>query len=228
MSRILIADCHGLYRRGLRAAIENAIPESEVLEADCCQNMWQHCEPDGSLALVLVDLGSSSTTTLDILRAARSRYPNTRFAALAALDDRASIISSLEAGLCGFISKSQPDDEIIAAISDILSGRVYVPPSITRIDEPKAPNGSAHRRASLQPPQAEVRLEYLTRRQRQILPLLASGMSNKEIARALKIAEGTTKIHASSVLRVLGVRNRTEAAAVATNWLTPARPASSA
>ena len=62
---------------------------------------------------------------------------------------------------------------------------------------------------------AEALPDKLTPRQREVLALLARGMSNKEIARALRIAEGTTKIHASCVLRVLGARNRTEAAAIA-------------
>jgi DNA-binding NarL/FixJ family response regulator len=59
----------------------------------------------------------------------------------------------------------------------------------------------------------------LTPRQRDVLPLLAKGMSNKEIARALNIAEATTKIHAASLCRILGVRNRTEAALAARELL---------
>jgi DNA-binding NarL/FixJ family response regulator len=66
---------------------------------------------------------------------------------------------------------------------------------------------------------AQDSLAKLTPRQRDVLPLLAQGMSNKEIARALKIAEATTKIHAAALCRVLGVRNRTEAAVAARQLL---------
>ncbi|HZM89100.1 MAG TPA: LuxR C-terminal-related transcriptional regulator, partial [Blastocatellia bacterium] len=73
----------------------------------------------------------------------------------------------------------------------------------------------------------ELNANKLTPRQRAILPLIAQGMSNKEIARALKIAVGTTKIHASSLLRILGVRNRTEAAVIARNFILSEKEANS-
>jgi DNA-binding NarL/FixJ family response regulator len=123
---------------------------------------------------------------------------------------------SLDAGLYGFVSKSQSDTEILGAIKDMLSGRVYIPASLTTVGETTM-NGHCAQNFHLSPrlDRAEALSDKLTPRQREVLALLARGMSNKEIARALRIAEGTTKIHASGVLRVLGARNRTEAAAIA-------------
>ena len=133
-----------------------------------------------------------------------------------ALATRPDIIRSLDAGLYGFVSKSQSDSEILGAIKDMLSGRVYVPTLLTKVGE-RTMNGSGAQIYHLSPrlDRAETFPDKLTPRQREVLALLARGMSNKEIARALRIAESTTKIHASGVLRVLGARNRTEAAAIA-------------
>jgi DNA-binding NarL/FixJ family response regulator len=97
----------------------------------------------------------------------------------------------------GFVSKRQSDEDVLSAIKEILSGGIYVPWSSVR-DEGGAP--------------ASEQIVKLTPRQQQVLQLLSLGMSNKEIARALRIAESTTKIHTAMLMRALGVRNRTEAA----------------
>lgn len=213
MTRVLIVDVHGLYRKGLRSTLEAAISDIQVLEAGSLQAAREQFEPDGNLDLVLVDLNTPGVVSLQTLRTARESHPKTRFAAMAAFCTRADIVRSLDAGLHGFISKAQPDDEILSAIRDILSGRIYVPLSLAQVADTLAKDrGVPGPDAPSSPVENEARVERLTPRQREVLPLLARGMSNKEIARALKIAEGTTKIHASSLLRLLGVRNRTEAA----------------
>ncbi len=212
MPRIVIADGHRLYRTGLRNAIEATIPETETLETDDLESARKLLEPDGNINLLIVDIDTPGAS-LETLRTMRQAYPNTRLAAIAALATRADILRSLEAGLYGFISKSQPDNEILGAIEDILSGRTYVPSTLAQCGSIANAMDSFRDRPGLG--KTDVRVDKLTRRQREILPLLAKGMSNKEIARALKIAEGTTKIHASSLLRILGVRNRTEAAVLA-------------
>jgi DNA-binding NarL/FixJ family response regulator len=215
MSRVLIADGHGLYRKGLRSALESLIAGALILEEDSLAAARQHLDPDGRLDLFLADLDTPGAS-LEQLRAMHESHPKTRIAAMASVATRADILHSLDAGLHGFISKSQQDSEVLGAIQDILTGRIYVPSTLTEIDGAivHANNEPRHERP-MGLVKTEMRVERLTRRQREILPLLAKGMSNKEIARALKIAEGTTKIHASSLLRVLGVRNRTEAAVVA-------------
>jgi DNA-binding NarL/FixJ family response regulator len=128
------------------------------------------------------------------------------------------MLAALAAGLHGFISKHQSDAEIIAAINDILSGRIYVPCSLVEAGDREASVSQGNREAA---PflSTEADLSMLTKRQREVLQLLARGMSNKEIARVLKIAEATTKIHMAALLRALGARNRTEAAYKAGNLI---------
>jgi DNA-binding NarL/FixJ family response regulator len=122
-------------------------------------------------------------------------------------------LASLAAGFHGFISKHQFDDDILNAIRDIMSGRIYVPPLLARAEQPIAQVDSSEKEA---PPaislDSDADLLRLTRRQQEVLSYLALGMSNKEIARALHIAEATTKVHAGALLRALRARNRTEAA----------------
>jgi DNA-binding NarL/FixJ family response regulator len=220
MPRILIVDDHSLYRKALRGALETLIAKSQVFEANNLETAQEQFEPDGSLDLVLVDLTTPGLASLEALRSVHECYPKTRFAAMAALGTRTDIVRSLEAGLFGFISKSQSDNEIIGAIRDILSGRIYVPLLLTQVDGRTIDAFRAQTYdVNLPRARTEACIDKLTRRQREILPLLARGMSNKEIARSLKIAEGTIKIHASSLLRVLGVRNRTEAAVMVRTFL---------
>jgi DNA-binding NarL/FixJ family response regulator len=208
MPRILIFDEHSVYRTGLRSLICVQMPRAEVLEASSLIQALSLIQ-DGALDLVLVGVDSVSGGLLDPLKAARDAAPASRFAIMSASDTRADILASLAAGFHGFISKHQSETDILAAIDDILSGRIYVPWSLAQAGDAlgSRPGGEA---APTLPCEAD-RLK-LTTRQREVLCLLAGGKSNKEIARALDIAEATTKIHLAALLRALGVRNRTEAA----------------
>ncbi|WP_406855706.1 response regulator transcription factor [Alsobacter sp. KACC 23698] len=219
MPRLLIADDHGLYRKGLRCALEAAIPDAEVTEADGFDGALARLEDSGAFDLVLLDLNMPGLVFPDSLREVRACYPRMRFAILSASDTRADMLASLAAGANGFISKLQMDEEIVAAVEDILSGRIYVTPLMVKATVSTQAWGEAGPARPAEPV-ADVDYGRLTPRQRDVLPLVARGLSNKEIARELKIAEATTKIHMAALLRVLGVRNRTEAAVRAQMLLT--------
>jgi len=212
MARILVLDEHGVYRRGLCALISSQIPQAQVLSAESLIEALPEIQ-NGVFDLVLVGLDQSNSETI---RVAREASAATRFAIISASDARGDILATLAAGLHGFISKHQSDAEILTAINDILSGRVYVPCSLADAGNSEGSVGQGDREAT---PflSTEVDLSKLTKRQREVLQLLARGMSNKEIARALTIAEATTKIHMAALLRALGARNRTEAAYIAGN-----------
>ncbi len=208
MLRILVFDEHSVYRTGLRSLICAQMPRAEVIEASSVIDALSVIR-DGALDLVLVGVDAVSRAALDQFKAARDASPATRFAIMSASDTRADILSGLAAGFHGFMSKHQSEAEILAAIADILSGRIYVPGSLAQATE--ASGSRSGKEAASTPPFEADRLK-LTARQREVLFLLAHGKSNKEIARALHIAEATTKIHLASLLRALGARNRTEAA----------------
>ena len=217
MPRILIFDKHGVYRSGLRCLIGETIASAEVIEAADCNEASSQIRTS-CFDLVLVGTGRSSLGPLDFLKRWREAAPTTRFAIMSASNTRTDMLASLAAGFHGFISKHQPDTEIIAAINDILSGRIYVPSSVAENDDGDALEGYCSSEVSSMP-SIDVHILKLTKRQREVLSLIARGRSNKEIARALDIAEATTKIHMAALLRALGVRNRTEAAFKAANLL---------
>ena len=215
MPLILVLDEQTVYRAGLRSLISAEIPHAEVIEASNLPQALDHIR-NSTIDLVLVGTGRSSLATFDSLKAARKTSPATRFAVVSTSDTRADILATLAAGFHGFISKRQSDTEILAAVTSILTGRIYVPASFAKIGGGDALSGRFDREA-LPALSTEADVLKLTKRQREVLTLLARGLSNKEIARALDIAEATTKIHMAALLRGLGVRNRTEAAFKAAN-----------
>ena|SRR5882757_7943830 len=207
MPRIIVVDDHGLYRKGLRFTLEQALLNLEIFEADTLQAVITELQADGNWDLVLIDLNVSGHASIGGLREVRELYPRPRILVISASNAKADVLSCLAVGLHGFVCKLQPDDEIVAAVKIVLDGGIYVPKWLAQIEVFELEQHLGPGLAALQ--DQNVRL---TPRQRDVLSLLVRGMSNKEIARALKIAEATTKIHAAALCRILGARNRTEAA----------------
>ncbi|MCQ8873837.1 response regulator transcription factor [Mesorhizobium sp. LMG17149] len=218
MYRIIIADDHGLYRRGLRLALMAGIPDLEIFEAACFDTVISLLEDQAPVDLAVIDLHMPGLSGQDDLRDVLPAHPDTRFAIVSGTDSRAEILTALSIGLHGYIVKSQTDEEVVLAVNEILAGRIYVPALLSQRSKEsvrlpsEAPMQMPHRTISVN------NLGRLTSRQKEVLRLMAEGYSNKEIARSLEIAEATTKIHAAAVLRELGARNRTEAAVLLKTW----------
>jgi DNA-binding NarL/FixJ family response regulator len=208
MSRILIYDRSSVYRIGLRRLIEANIQSSEAIEAGSVDQYLSHVRSDIQLDLVLLDHETSHLHNYGASIDIRGERPQTRFAIISPSDNRDDILASLAAGFHGFISKHQSDLEILTALNDILSGRISVPRALAESVRPHVGGSGGTRRQE----DTEVDPHMLTPRQLEVLTLLARGLSNKEISRALHIATGTTRIHVAGLFRALGVRNRTEAA----------------
>lgn len=177
-------------------------------------------EEHTDIDIALVDLNMHGVISFGVLKEIRESYPNTRFVIISASCNRLDILETLRIGLHGFICKAQWETEIIAAVFDVLSGRIYVPPLLAKppadADVESAEKSLSEAKGSLD---RSLDTRRLTPRQRDVLKLMAEGLSNKEIARKLSIAEATTKIHAAALMRALGVRNRTEAAVLVKTWL---------
>jgi DNA-binding NarL/FixJ family response regulator len=124
---------------------------------------------------------------------------------------RNDILLALEAGAHGYIPKGLGAVELAAAIKTVRSGSIYVPVSMADLQEGEEKTQEVRlRSASVDPDTDET---PLTPRQRDVLELLVTGMSNKEIARALQLGEGTVKVHVAALFRTLGVTSRAGAAA---------------
>jgi DNA-binding NarL/FixJ family response regulator len=146
--------------------------------------------------VALLDVRMPGSTGLDALREIRKRKLDTRVIFLTTFDDNAVYAQALEQGLDGWLLKGDSPEDLAKAIHDVAEGKKRLLPEIPAEDEP------------VEAPHLPV---SLTSREVEILRLIARGMSNKEIAKALGTAEGTVKNQTSSILTKLGVANRTEA-----------------
>lgn len=211
MSGILVIDDQGVYRAGLREVIQARFPSSQVVEAP----KFSCVGSNRCFDLILIDSGSLSYETLDLLAKCYEVRPATIVAVMLVSKNRTEVLRYLSAGFHGVMHKYQPDEELLAAVGDLLSGRIYVPGWVadTCDEDPGRPSPSDIQQETLK----------LTPRQKEVLHFLARGMSNKEVARELNIAEGTTKIHTAALLTALGARNRTEAAFMAAKLIGSSR-----
>jgi len=207
LKRVLIADDHALFRKGLRLLLADAFAKADLRDVDSLDAALE-CLSGEPVDLAILDLRMPGMNGAESLRAVREAYPATAVLVLSASDARADVLGALGAGVHGYVVKTSPDSELLAAIERIRRGDVYVPPQLASTAAEPPPRAE---------PEAPV-FEGLTPRQRDVLRLLARGRANKEIARELDLAEGTVKIHLAAVLRFLKARNRTEAAVLASRY----------
>ena len=214
MWRILLADDHGIYRKGLHLALQRAFPDADLLTADSLPTILSTVEENPDLDLLIIDLHMPHRIPIEGLCDLCANCRNIHLVALSASEAATDILECLACGFHGYISKLQTDEEIIAGIEDVLAGKIYVTPRLALT------KGLASWREMVKATESSrSQVIRLTNRQRDVLALLARGKSNKEIARELAIAEATVKIHAAAVIRVLGATNRASAALYAQQWL---------
>jgi DNA-binding NarL/FixJ family response regulator len=203
MIRVVLVDDQTLVRRGIRSLLELDGEIDIVAEAgdgDEALAVIRRERPDA----VLLDVRMPKRNGIEVLQALRgsSELPPTIL--LTTFDDDEVLLDGIKAGARGYLLKDVSLEHLTAAIRTVASGGTLIRPAVTE----RVLRGLEHVRrdfASLSPP------DPLTKRELEILRLMAGGYSNKEIADALGTAEGTVKNHASSILSKLGVRDRTRA-----------------
>ena len=197
---ILIADDHALIRSGLRGFLAG-LSEKNRVEAAASLDEVVAVLGTQVVDLLLIDLDMPGMHGIASLNTLRENFPALRIAVLSGTDDRHTVMQALGAGVNGYIPKAVRPEELAFAIESILAGRIYLPPNITT---------QSH--ATGAPAAWPTTAPGLTTRQDEVLALITRGLSNKEIARDLNMAEGTVKIHVAGIFRRLEVQNRTEAA----------------
>jgi two-component system, NarL family, nitrate/nitrite response regulator NarL len=191
--KILIVDDHPLFRAGFHAVLEQSALEAGVLSVSSVREALQTLQRDGDIGLVLLDIHLRGDDGFKALKIIGERFATTACVMISGDEQDGVASRAVAAGASGFIPKSFTADEMIAAIQKVLAGEVFVPAS-TDIVKSAAPQPSG-----------------LTLRQLEVIEMLGRGFSNKEIARALDVAERTVKAHVSAVFEALNVRNRTQA-----------------
>ncbi|USZ48925.1 response regulator transcription factor [Halomonas sp. DN3] len=213
MYSLMVADDHPLFRDAIAAVIQSGLPGTELREADCFAALASALDADDDVDLVLLDLNLPDASALDGLRELRRAFPAVPVAVLSAESERATVLGALDLGAIGYLPKSTPRPDLLAAIKQILDGQIYLPAEIMRrpaeaSSAPPATSGATQGATSSSDAGA---LEQLTVKQLEVLTLLIRGASNKVIARELDIAETTVKTHVSAILKKLGVGSRVQA-----------------
>jgi DNA-binding NarL/FixJ family response regulator len=179
----------------------------DVFEAETFPAALEILQSNPSISLVLMDLSMPGGKWHQVVKNIRSAYPNLRIVIVSASDDVSSVCDAIKLGVHGFIPKTSTGKVMVDAICLVLDGGTYLPPVLlTRNADDGGLEPSLIGRHS-----GPSTLEFnITPRQGQVLEQLRLGMSNKEIARNLNIAEGTVKLHVTSLLHSFNVNNRTQ------------------
>ncbi|MBI4675911.1 MAG: response regulator transcription factor [Chloroflexi bacterium] len=201
MIRVLLADDHTLLRQGLRRILGDDPGISVIGEAvDGLDAVAQTraLAPD----VLLMDVHMPRLTGIQAAQQLREIAPSTRIIILTVSDKDADLFGALKAGARGYLLKSAEADQVLDAIHRVAAGDAILPPALTLrvLNEFAAPSRS---------------VDALTKRELDILRLVAQGMGNKEIAVRLTLTENTVKTHVRHILEKLQLRSRTEAASYA-------------
>jgi DNA-binding NarL/FixJ family response regulator len=220
MTAVLIADDQALVRVGLRKILEaeaDATVVGEAADGEDAVAAAQRLRPD----VVLMDIRMPVLDGIEATRRIVRDQPATRVLILTTFGLDTYVYDALHAGASGFMLKDAPPEEIAAAVQIIARGEALLAPAVTRavIEEfarnPPTPIPT--------PPPA---VEELTPREREVLDLLARGLSNPEICERLVISEATAKTHVARILQKLDLRDRVQAVIYAyeTGLVTPGSP----
>lgn len=198
MIRIVVVDDHPVVREGLVASLEDEAEFQVVGAAGSAEDalpLVTAQRPD----VVLLDLELPGVSGLEAITALVAASPSSRILVLTAYDTDERVLGALRAGAKGYLLKGASLEEIARAIRAVQAGESYLEPRI-----------AAKVVAELGP---HKRTAALSRREREVLRLVADGHSNKQIARSLGITERTVKFHVTSIFNKLGAENRAQAVA---------------
>jgi len=206
--RVLIVDDHPLFREGLRQCLE-ARKELRVTAAvGGGEELWKAIRVHGRPHIILMDVEMPGQSGIELTQALREKHPEVRVLMLTAFSDTERVVSALKAGAVGYLLKNASPDEIRAAVEQAAEGEPMLSGEIA---------GRVLREFERERTEERYReqLAGLTPREEEILKLLATGESNREIGKRLFISEQTVKNHVANIFRKLQVNDRTKAALLA-------------
>ncbi|MFZ5821689.1 MAG: response regulator [Chloroflexota bacterium] len=206
--RIVIVDDQTLLRDGL-AALLNMIPDLQVVglapDGKTALGVVEQAHPD----VVLMDVRMPGMSGIAVTRELRVRFPGMCVIVLTTFDNDEYVFDALQAGACGYLLKNADPDYLASAIRSAVRGEAVLDPAVTQ---------KVIRRVNLMGSDQVMFSEKLSRREREILSLIADGLANPEIAERLSLAEGTVKNHVSHIFNKLGARDRAHAVRLAAEW----------
>ncbi|WP_417666600.1 two-component system response regulator NarL [Pseudidiomarina sp.] len=199
---IMLVDDHPLLRKGLKQLI--SLEDGLEVVAECSNGAdalirAEELDPD----LIILDLNMQGMDGLETLKRMRDNGVTSRIVMLTVSDADEDVVTAITNGADGYLLKDMDPELLLEQIQRAVDGKMVLSEAITEVlatalRRPSAPTAS--------------KLDGLTNREREILELIAKGMSNKVIARELDISDGTVKVHVKHLLKKLGLRSRVEAA----------------
>lgn len=209
MIRVLLADDEAMIRAGVRAIVESDPDIEVVAEAtdgrEAVELVLAH-RPDVALLDIRMPRMDGLAATAELRRVA----PDTRVVILTTFGEDEYIAQALGDGAGGFLLKAGDPRELISGVHAVAEGGAYLSPQVARQVISRIGSGRAAREAA-----AIERLAELTDREREVLALVGTGLSNADIAGRLFLVEGTVKSYVSAILGRLGMKNRVQAAILA-------------
>jgi DNA-binding NarL/FixJ family response regulator len=208
--RVLICDDQEFVREGLRAILKTA-PGIEVVglaeDGARALELIPQVQPD----VVLMDLKMPGVNGIQATRQIGDHYPKVRVLVLTTYDADEWVFDAIRSGAAGYLLKDTPREALIAAIQDTAQGKTPVDPNVA---------GKLFARVAQEPAPAPspVLAGSLSEREREVLGLLARGLSNAEIAGRLYLSEGTVRNYVSAIFAKLQVSDRTQAAVIALRY----------
>ena len=225
MIKILLVEDQQLIREGLSALLSleadlNIMSEAEngQIAMDWLAQQSTEQLPD----IALMDMRMPVMDGVAATSAIAQKYPTIKVLVLTTFDDDELITQSMNAGAQGYLLKDTPSEELASSIRAVAKGYSQFGPGI--VQKMMAHTAKGGPPSSSQSPSTELstlppKIQALTPREREVLTLIGQGASNKEIAQQLFLSEGTVKNYVTSVLSQLDLRDRTQAALLAAQWI---------
>lgn len=218
--KILIADDHELFLKGLEFILKENLPNLEITTAQSYTDIFNILEDKQNFDLIITDLAMPGANWLQALTKIHTLEPETPITIISAVFDKEILQQTLDIGVSGYIPKTASNNLIISAINLVLAGGVYIPHELLYTNPLTTQNNKNTQKEYIAPLKAlekfadstnEAPQKSLTERQIEIVKCIAEGLSNKQIAYKLNLTEGTVKVHITVILKVLNVKNRTSA-----------------
>ncbi len=205
-TRIMVVDDHEVVRSGLRAILGTEPDLEVVAEAGTTHEATQKAathNPD----VVLMDVRLGEGSGIEACRAIKNERPDIQVLMLTSFGDEEAVMASIMAGASGYLLKNVGRSDLLRAIRAVAQGQNLLDPSVTK--------RVLERLTRLAAKEQEQSLQGVSEREKEVLVLVAQGLTNKEIAAKLVISENTARNHVSRLLEKLGLGRRSEAAAFA-------------
>lgn len=202
--KIMIADDHSMIREGLKNLLEldgDIQVIAEAVDGEDCLEKLQLVKPD----VLLLDINMPKKNGLEVLKSLKSRRSKLKVLVLTVHNETEYLMKAVDIGVNGYVLKDSESAELEKAIFTVADGETYIQPSLIPALNAKM----------IETNKDAEKIKSLTKRELDVLKLLAVGMFNKEVGKRLEISERTVKNHVSNIFKKLGVTDRTQAAVFA-------------